>query len=331
MFSGTAQSALVIHWMLDESSGTTANDSVGTAQNGTLFNPAGGNPNWVPGLFGNAYGFTGSANEVIAVTGLTNNAGPFVTWSAWINKSSAATGMIAGNISGTTTIFNEYAGIYATTNARILKRNNAATVTNPIGTSTINNGEWRHIVGTIDWIDANSNGLVDTSEQTRRLYVDGILEGTYPETQPRLNLSRFSVGANARGNFISNPNDIIDEFNGQIDDVGYWNNAIDGVDIALIHGLGRFSGVTLSDAAIAAVRAAWAAGAGNSATAGAHTWYHTSGLTGVTGSIGGSVLSGDAYIVLDETLGTGVTILIPEPASLALLALTASTLLLRRR
>ncbi len=322
-----ASAALVVHWKLDETSGTDVADSAGTAQNGVLQNPAGGVPNWVPGFLGNGYQFTGGdSNEVIRsfLGAANNNSGPNGSWGAWVNKSNTGGGVVIGMADQNVSQFQLYAefGLTGVTvdgvsqsRARISKRNAGLTVNGPVGTTMINDGAWHHIIWSIDWIDgangAPLNNLVEAAEQTRRVYVDGKLEGEFAETMSRINLSRFSVGAIHRGNSDTVPSSTFGEFSGIVDDVGYWNSAIDAVDIALIHGLGRFSSIDLSDPGIAAVRDAWTLGTGGSATAGSQTWYFTEGLTGVTGQIGGTVEDNTAFIVLDGTTGTGVSLVAP--------------------
>jgi hypothetical protein len=56
VLSSTASAGLVGWWMFDETSGTTAKDSSGNANNGTVV----GNPKWVPGKIGGAFEFDGS-------------------------------------------------------------------------------------------------------------------------------------------------------------------------------------------------------------------------------------------------------------------------------
>lgn len=73
----------VAHWKLDENTGTTANDSSGNSQPGTITT---GTP-WIPGKFGSALKFNGSSQAVTAT--LNANPGYWNTVELWINPSTS--------------------------------------------------------------------------------------------------------------------------------------------------------------------------------------------------------------------------------------------------
>ncbi|MHC4752521.1 MAG: LamG-like jellyroll fold domain-containing protein [Planctomycetota bacterium] len=58
--AGSVSAELVAHWMLDETSGTTAADSTGNGHDGTVV----GTANWVAGMIGGALDFDGSSTSV---------------------------------------------------------------------------------------------------------------------------------------------------------------------------------------------------------------------------------------------------------------------------
>ena len=57
--AGTASAELVLHWALEEGSGTTATDSSGNGNDGTFF----GAPEWVEGRLGGGLHFRGDTDQ----------------------------------------------------------------------------------------------------------------------------------------------------------------------------------------------------------------------------------------------------------------------------
>jgi hypothetical protein len=83
--AGTASADLVAHWRLDETSGTTAYDSSGNGNDGTL----NGNPQWAAGMIGGALHFDGSSDYVripFSESLRVLNSGDF-TLTLWLNAS----------------------------------------------------------------------------------------------------------------------------------------------------------------------------------------------------------------------------------------------------
>ena len=78
-----AHAGLVLHYKFDETSGTTAADSSGNGNTGTLTNMAG--TEWTAGKVGGALDFDGSNDYVDLGNGLADNMGD-VTFSSWIYR-----------------------------------------------------------------------------------------------------------------------------------------------------------------------------------------------------------------------------------------------------
>jgi len=147
-----------------------------------------------------------------------------------------------------------------------------------------------------------------------QLWVDGILQ-SHGASATAINTgsgNTVRIGAEYNG---SSP-----FFDGQIDDAAVWSKLATNEEMALVHALGRYSGVALDDSSIDSVLAAF--GATSSATAGGDLWaYKTAAELGAGSTIGtsGGTAGVDAYVVLDG-FGNGMQI-VPEPSSLVFAAL----------
>tara|TARA_Y100000588_G_C14110802_1_gene862915 strand:- start:168 stop:980 length:813 start_codon:yes stop_codon:yes gene_type:complete len=79
---------LVMHYKLDETSGTTVTDSSGNGYDGTLLNFT--SPGWESGQVGGSLRFSGgSPSERVQITGVPD-LGQQVTYAAWYSRSAAA-------------------------------------------------------------------------------------------------------------------------------------------------------------------------------------------------------------------------------------------------
>lgn len=313
-----AQADLVAHYKFDETSGTTAADSSGNSFNATSITA----PAWGAGIIGNAVTFvSGNAggDELIYDNGsngrivdVTNVDGVEMTVTTWVKFSTNAfqTAVYLGNERGSA--FNNYF-VLRSNNGRLelLARGTANDLLSTPGAG-FDDGQWHHVA------------LTATSNTSRAFYVNGQLVGT--QTSDRRPFGRrIAFGATA-----TEVNPIAAQFDGSLDDAGFWSEALGAEKLALIHGLGRLQGIDQSDAGIDAVLAVFEAGTGL-ASVGDQVWEFTDSLaTGVTGSIGGSIAEGNAFILLDGDAGTGV-VLIPEPTSIALLGVSGLVIIARRR
>jgi len=216
-----ARADLVLHWSLDESSGTTAHDSVGE-NHGRLI----GNTVWVPagGKFGGAARFDGADDSVR----LTAPAGPFpfqqypFTLMGWCKTTkSTAKAVIVAVVQGTS--FYYWVGVQ---NGRgCITARSTAGQNEQMGGSAIANDQWHHICG------------VYHSPTNRRLYVDGV-EVTQDTRSIEFltGIRQVAVGALDRDPAGQN---IVDEMNGAVDDVGIFDEALDVATINqyMVHGV----------------------------------------------------------------------------------------------
>jgi hypothetical protein len=319
--ASSAGAAPIIHWKLDETTGTVAADSAaaGGAQPGTSGSAA---PQWQPagGIIGGALRMTPTAqadvDENVTFTSASGNIVPSYpfTLGSWVLTTSNSTLRETFVYFGNQTQGAEYAqtskepsNSAANPNRAVAAARNT-TFVGAAGGALINDGQWHHVVG------------VYASDSDRTLYVDGQSVATSVSSVSLPTLTRFSAGALMRPAAT-------DSFAGLLDDVAVWDESLSPVRVGLLNGLGRFSGVALDDPSVPQVELVFNTHSG-SAQSGPYSWQYATGLPG--GAVGATGMIGsDPYIVLDAS-GNGVRGAVPEPEAAAL-ALVGLGLLARRR
>jgi hypothetical protein len=194
---------LVGWWKLDEASGTTARDSSGFGNNGTLNN----GPTWVTGRIGDALDFDGTDDYVDCGDDESLNITGNITLSLWVNTDTVASGthrsyLLKGDTSyalkqnswGNIEFFVYIGGWQA--------------VTLPADESF--NGVWHHLAGTYDGSQI-------------KLYVDGILRDTKNYTG--------AIGTNTAIVSIGSDSGTRRYCDARIDDVRIYNRAITAMEV----------------------------------------------------------------------------------------------------
>ena len=300
----TVKSDLIIHYALDELSGTNAADSATATGGNQAAITSNSVPQWVPtgGILGGALMLHAatqtSVNEAFFYDSPTVLVTNFpLSMSAWVQASDGSTWARSCAFLGEPAAFDRYFQVsvsIGTTNGGTASARSSASNGAQAANSTnvaVADNTWHHLVGV--FIATNS----------RILYLDGVAVAT--NTVPvafATNNTRFSIGALMR----STPTDA---FYGMLDDVGLWRTALTPERIALIHGLGRYAAVDLGSNSIDAVLGVFYA-KGGSTYIGTNTWSYTNGLTGSIGKTGTNV-DGTIFIVLGA--GDGVTGGAPVP------------------
>jgi len=197
VLTSAAKAELIGWWTFDEGSGTTAFDSSGKGNDGTL-GPE-GDPEWVDGIIGGAIELDGS-DDYIAIDSiaddLTDNN---FTVSAWIKTTAGEGNVISANDSGSGHQF-----IFGVTGSGTLLVEAHSNINSypPV----INDGEWHFIAYVRDGTTAYA-------------YTDGELVGTEtPDGDPARQV-RWSIGQE----WDDAPSD---EFNGLVDDVHFFNHPL---------------------------------------------------------------------------------------------------------
>ncbi len=216
---GTSQAALILHWALDETSGTVASDSSGNGITGAWQGTV-GTPAWVPagGIDGGAFSFTGANRDSFITSSFSAIAGdpstPF-TLSAWVKTTSTENDGLVYLGDGATG--DRYYVLRMQANLARANARNTSEIQGA-GTTAINDGAWHHVV-------AVYGGTTD-----RKIYVDGVLEGTSTTNVNAFALSRFGIGALTR-NTPYNPADL---YTGLMDEVQLYDTALTAGEISFL-------------------------------------------------------------------------------------------------
>jgi hypothetical protein len=268
---------LLLHWPLDEGTGTTTADLAGA--NPGIFLETGGSPAWSQGFLGGGALTFPNTNDV-SVRAYSNlvDGYPF-TMAGWVKTTDSANDTWA--VLGTGVGVNYYSMRVLNGASRIMTRNGG---TFELGGPAVNDDQWHFMVG------------VYSHPASMSLYVDGVYVGTRTTDSGAFAVpDRFAIGALDRTD-----TSVVDGFNGGVDDVSFWRGILSDRDVAALHGGATGLGLNASD--VAALLNAF--DNGNPVQAGGATWSLTSGLTGPVGTTEGS-LTGNATIVLDDA-GNGM-------------------------
>jgi hypothetical protein len=211
-----ADTTLVGKWNLDEGAGTSAADSSGYGNNGTLY----GGLQWVPGHWGGALSF-GGVDGVVDVPDSSSleSTTTGVSVSAWV-KSSGSPGafkyVIAKGASGCLAAsFGLYTGPSGGLIFYVSSNGGTAFTLSPDAGTGIWDGQWHHVAGVFD-------------DAAVRLYVDGVQVGSgTADTTP------ISYG-------LSTSNDLLIgnyggcyglDFSGSIDEPKVWMRALSAAQV----------------------------------------------------------------------------------------------------
>ena len=203
-------SSLVGHWKLDELSGTTASDSSGNGNNGTLNNFAAPPPWSSSGQVNGTLKFEDNDDRILIPNDASTNITNEITLSGWFkidtfNGYSRLMGKLAANdylmeiTGGGNLCFTIFS------------------VTAHCGTGTISTGQWHHVATTYN--DATN---------TIRLYIDGVLDDTITTTDT-ISASGSSVSINDNGST---------GWFGHADDLRVYNRELSATEIDALYKLG---------------------------------------------------------------------------------------------
>ncbi len=207
MTAQLAQADLVLHWTLDEAPGAlSVADSSGNGFTGTVA----GSPTFdtAAGKIGGAVRFSNIDNQNINVMSTSLVTGYPATISLWVKTTSTQndTAAVLG-----TGFFDRYMSMRVNSGSAMLTHRYGTE--NNLNGGAVNNNTWRHIVGVFDG-------------STRSLYVDGALKGTNTATIAWQIVDRFAIGALNRAT-----DNVVDEYDGWVDDVQVYSQALTLSDV----------------------------------------------------------------------------------------------------
>ncbi|MEF2977726.1 PKD domain-containing protein [Subtercola sp. YIM 133946] len=208
-----------LYWRLDEASGSTAADAIGSGTTGNYF---GGYTQGVAGaLAGNpdtATSFDGSSGGVSSSTQF--NDPEVYSLEAWFNTSTTVGGKIIGfgsSPSGNSGSYDRH--IYMQDDGRLVFGTYTGQLNTITSNASYNNGAWHHVVAS-----QGSDGL--------KLYVDGALVGTNPQTQAQSYSGYWRIGGDTTWGSSSA------FFNGTIDEAAVYDTVLTPATVSQHYALG---------------------------------------------------------------------------------------------
>jgi hypothetical protein len=222
----------VANYRFDENTGSTAADSSGNGNTGSLINMPFDDSEWIPGRISGALSFNADffgddyVNVPDAPT-INFNANPVLSISAWVRGPSAQTNGAGIVVKGTGSGGEQYAidvniNQVATPAYRFYVRSSAG-VSTDCTTPVVPNGRWQHLV-------AVYNGPIGLMQ----FYVNGQLVASVPGPTSLLpNTHELSIGNRQSGAATSYNR----PFTGVIDDVRLYNHALTSDEVQQIYAL----------------------------------------------------------------------------------------------
>ncbi len=288
----------VISLPFNEGTGTTATDTTGNGNTGTLIN----GPAWTTGKTGGALSFDGSNDSVyVANSSSLNTATTGLTVSAWVYRNANQQGFVSvlSRQQGNSYYERFYLG-FENGNYRWLVNTTSGYSDFTLG-GAAPLGQWLHLVGTFDGTDV-------------KLYVNGALQFSSPHSGT---LPTDTTGLTIGANYNDAAHTAQEVFNGKIDEVNVYAQALTAQDVSALSQTKSGPIVSLALDEGSGTTAADSSGNGNSGTLqNGASW--TSGRSGGAVSLDGvddTVYISNAAGLTSITNGLTVAAWVYRPAN----------------
>jgi hypothetical protein len=209
-------SAPVISLPFSEGTGTTTSDASGNGNTGTLVN----GPTWTTGKVGNGLSFDGSNDSVYVSRATSLNAATAgITVSAWVYRNANTQGFVSAvsRQQGTTYYETFYLGFENGNYRWFVNTTSGYSDVTLGGPAPVN--QWIHLVGTYDG-------------STVKLYANGVLQFSSPHSGT---IPTDTTGLTIGAKYHDAAHTPADAFNGKIDEVNVYTQALTAQDVAALY------------------------------------------------------------------------------------------------
>ncbi len=224
------------YWKLDETAGTTATDSSGNGNNGTVL----GNPVWRPsgGWFAGALDFDGRGDYVRVQRPRGFNFAPnSFSISTWIYPRETAGQWHAILEYDRNSLYGNRFGLWLDQQGRVHFRVGQNTWQTP---DALRANQWYHLAATFD-----------AGTRAMRIYVDGVLEATATNQSGFATPTQADLIIGARGSADD------EYFIGLIDDVRVYGVVLTAEEVLTLAGVGRNEGAVFTTASNTSAAVSW--------------------------------------------------------------------------
>jgi len=204
-------SDLVARWKFDEGSGTTAGDSSGNGNTGTLVN----GPAWTTGIISGAVSFDGTDDFVSVADNLLRD-NLSLTLAMWIRTTASGILFAYQNAAYPSSSTNGVPALYVGTDGKLRGEFWMGAVSPIASALSVSDGRWHHVA-----VTGNTN--------TQTLYLDGQPAGTLSGQINHLDMSKNQVGTGWGG--WPGLGSGWQFFRGSIDDVRIYSRALTQAEI----------------------------------------------------------------------------------------------------